>query len=255
MKKTILLYACFCFIPTALSAQCTLKLAIDTIIHPSCPGDNDASISLKTINGRTPFTYNWTVNDLPLDRNYRQLVNIPAEKYSVTVTDAAGCRDSISNIIVKKDTSFVTVTTTPTTNGLDGKATVIYTIGTDAYTQEFRNLRLGDNWVYLIHPRGCLFRFLVKITGTTAVNDLYTEGLEKFDIVQHSANRAAVFVRFKENKSFDLSVFTVTGQEIRHQALHGQDVQVDLQDLPVGVLLFSLKMKDKIVTKKIVMLK
>jgi hypothetical protein len=405
MKKIIFLYACFCFISTSISAQCTLKLAIDTVYHPRCPGSNDGAILLKTPNGRAPFTYNWAVNDMPYDRSYQLFYNLAPNKYSVTVTDAAGCRDSILNIIIKKDTSFVTVTTTPTTNGLDGKATVIYTIGTESYAQEFTNLRFGDNRVYVAHPRGCLITLIVKITGpatcalklavdtinhppcygqetgriiiktsnailpltynwinysniqttaqsafvlssvgagvygvrvtdaagcrdsilnikvkeadtpivkitttpatngqngtatvtviigkdtivhhftnlklgdnyvyvsnqlcpygptlititgTTAVNDLYTEGLEKFEIVQNSAHQATVFVKFKENRRFDLSVFTVTGQEIRRQSLNGENVQVDLQNLPLGVLLFSLKMKGKIVTKKIVLLK
>jgi hypothetical protein len=407
MKKIILLYACFCCVSTSISAQCTLKLAVDTVYHPSCPDDKDAAILLKTTNGRAPFSYNWAYQDIPLlDRNRQTLPNIPSGKYSVTVTDAAGCRDSILNIIVKKDTSFVTVTTTPTTNGLDGKATVIYTIGTVSYTQNFTNLRFGDNRVYVTHPRGCTISLIVKIagpmtcglklavdsiyqpscygqptgriivksskailplsyswlndatnnpmttqttfvlpsvgagvygikvtdamgcrdsllnlivkedtpkititttpatngqngtatvtviigkdtsvqrftnlkigdtsliiisnqvcpygsipitiTGTTAVNDLYTEGLEKFDIIQNSGHQATVFIKFKENREVDLSVFTVLGQEIKRQTLVGQDMQMDLSDLPVGVLLFSLKMKDKIMTKKVVMLK
>jgi hypothetical protein len=404
MKKFILLYACFCFITTSISAQCTLKLAVDTIIHPSCPYDYDGAIYLKTTNGQAPFTYNWAVRDITLEQNRQAIVNIPSGKYSVTVTDAAGCRDSILNIIVKKDTSFVTVTTTPTTNGLDGKATVTYTIGTVAYTREFTNLRFGNNTVIITHQRGCPISLVVKITGpttcglklavdtinhppcygqetgriiiktsnailpltynwinysniqttaqsafvlssvgagvygvrvtdaagcrdsilnikvkeadtpiikitttpatngrngtatvtvtigtritvyqfidlklgdnyvyisdvicpyapllititgTTAVNDLYTEGLEKFDIVQNSAHQATVFIKFKENKHCELSVFTVTGQEIRRQSLNSQDMQVDLPDLPSGVLLFSLKMKEKIVTKKVVVI-
>jgi hypothetical protein len=406
MKKIILLCACFCFIFSSISAQCTLKLAVDTVYHPSCPWDNDAAILLKISNGRAPFSYNWAYQDIPLlDRNRQTLPNIPSGKYSVTVTDASGCRDSILNIIVRKDTSFVTVTTTPTTNGLDGKATVTYTIGTDAYTQQFSNLRFGNNTVVIRHPRGCttslivqitgpvtcalkiidsiyqpscygqptgriiiktsnailpltyhwtnyptdirttiqssfvlpsvnagvygvkvtdamgcrdsLLNLIVKedtpkitvtttpatngqngmatvsviigkdtsfqrftnlkvgdtsviiiisnttcpygeilitITGTTAVNDFYTEGLEKFEIVQNSAHQAAVYIKFKEKKEVDLYVFTVLGQEIRRQSLVGQDMQVDLQDLPLGMLLFSLKMKDKMATKKVVLI-
>jgi hypothetical protein len=400
MKKFILLYACFCFISTSISAQCTLKIAIDTIRHPMCPYENNGVILLKTPNGRAPFTYNWTGSN-GFYTYQKDLYNITAGKYSVTVTDADGCQDSILNIIVKQDTSFVTITTTPTTNGLDGKATVIYTIGTEAYTQEFTNLRFGDNRVSVFHPRGCRINLTIKITapttcalklavdsiyqpscygqptgriiiktsnaivpltynwinytndqittqsafvlpsigagvygikvtdaagcrdsilniivkedtpkisitttpatngrngtatvtyilgkdtsvqyfkdlklgdnyviisnqicpygeilititGTTAVNDLDTEGLEKFEILQNSAHQATVLIKFKENKQFDLSVFTVTGQEIRHQSLNGQEIQLDLQDLPSGFLLFSLKMKEKMVTKKVV---
>jgi hypothetical protein len=254
MKKIILLYAFFCFISNALSAQCTLKVAIDTVKHPHCPGDNNGAIRLKTPNGLAPFTYNWIGNN-GFFTTTKDINNLFSGKYSVTITDAAGCRDSILNIIVKQDTSFVTVTTTPTTNGLDGKATVIYTIGTESYTQIFTNLRFGDNRVYLIHPRGCARTFIVKITGITAINDLYTEGLEKFEIVQNSTNQATIFIKFKENKPFDLSVFTTTGQKIKHQSLSVQEVQVDLQNLPLDVLLFSLKVKEKIITKKMILLK
>jgi hypothetical protein len=250
MKKIILLLACFFFITNTISAQCTLKVAIDTIIHVSCYAGADGAIYVKTMNAQLPVNYNWGfVNNRP------NIVNLKAGKYNVTVTDNLGCRDSILNIKVNQDTPIITVTTTPATNGVNGKATVTLVKGTSTFTRNFFNLVIGVNDVVFVDPQGCYYAIEIVITGTTAQNDLNNEGLEKFEINQISSNNANVLIQFNEEKNVELNVFTITGQKVHNQSLRIKDATLNIMDLPSGLLLFTLKIKDKIAVKKAILIK
>ncbi|MFM7015916.1 MAG: SprB repeat-containing protein, partial [Bacteroidota bacterium] len=63
-----------------------------TIIHPSCNGLNNGAIQLHVAGGTAPYNYNWS-NGM-LNKDIQQL---SAGNYTVTVTDANGCSSTLSN--------------------------------------------------------------------------------------------------------------------------------------------------------------
>lgn len=252
MKKMLLLFTIFGAVFMTLSAQtCPLKASLDSLKHVTCYGGADGAIFLKVANAQYPVSLKIGGANQPLGNLY----NLAAGLYNITVTDSTGCRDTILNIKIKQDTPKIIITTTPATNGVNGKATVTIIKNVDTLTREFINLKLGINNVVVTDRQGCTYALAVTITGATASNELHTEGLEKFDIVQNAANNVAISIGFNESKAFDLSVFTVNGQCVLNQSFKERAVLFNFKtlDSAAGLLLFQLKIKDKTVVKKLIL--
>lgn len=252
MKKLMLLHACLCLIAYTLYAQtnCTFKISVDTIYHVKCYGASDGAISVKTMNGAPPFRYKWSTGDSSKD-----IYNIGAGAYNITITDANGYQDSLLNIKVNQDTPVIRVTTTPTTNGMDGTATITITKPTFTFSRTFTNLKTGNHRLTVTDNAACSYSFTVTISNATAINDLNTEGVEKFDIFQNTNNNVRINLAFNEQKDFNLGVFTINGQLVYNQSFKAKEMPLNISNLPSGLLLFSLKIKDKIITKKAVLIK
>lgn len=90
--------------PSALSTSAV-------VTNVSCYGWSDGAINLTVNGGIGPYTYNWT-NSVPVFvDNTEDLSGIPAEYYSVTVTDNNGCTISRDEEVTQPN-SPITVTYT-----------------------------------------------------------------------------------------------------------------------------------------------
>lgn len=58
-----------------------------TIVHSTCSGASDASITLAISNGFAPYTYEWSNN-----AETKDLQNLSSGTYTVTITDDKGCK-------------------------------------------------------------------------------------------------------------------------------------------------------------------
>jgi hypothetical protein len=250
MKKIIFVFACFCLFATTISAQCTFKIAVDTVYQPACYGQSSGVIKLKTINARLPVTYNWGIGS-----GGQVLSSIPAGKYSVTATDNLGCRDSILNIqLIQPDTPTITVLgITPASGTMPAMITLIVKKGNRIDTLSYPIFRSGLQNITIVNsdfcPYGYTFFYVLN-----AVNDLNNSGLVKFEIIQNSTNNTNVFIQFNEEKNCELNVFTINGQQVHNQSLRAKESALIIKDLPSGLLLFSLKFKDKLIVKKVVLI-
>lgn len=121
--------------PDSLSIQLTTTDA-------SCPGNSDGNISSTTLGGSLPYYYQWNTGDTTA-----QLSNIEAGTYRVTLTDANGCRATVSTTVNDADTIRISATI-PTpyngqqiscANGNDGSATLTVTGGIGPYTYQWIN--------------------------------------------------------------------------------------------------------------------
>ncbi len=214
--KNVILFVLVLFGSTVSNAQinCTLKASIDTVQKVRCYRGSDGAIMIKVVNGKPPINYKWSIE---FPNNNPVFHGVSAGLYSVTVTDSTGCRDSILNIKVHQDTPVIKVETTPATNGLDGKAKVTITKGIYTFSRNFINLRIGNHYLTVTDSDACGYIVEAQITSLTATNDLNTEGGNKFEIVKNSAKNASVFIHFNELKAFDLTIFTLNGQQVFNQ--------------------------------------
>ena len=252
MKKVILFLSLIVSLISLNSGfaqiNCSLKVTVDSITHLRCFVSNDGAIRLKVINAKPPISYNWSAGV----NNYPNFYGLRAGNYSVTVTDSSGCRDSIVNIKINQDTPKINVVTTPSTNGQDGTATITITKGTTVFSHTFTNLRVGTYNLAIVDAQGCAYSIPVTITGVTGSQDLNTEGLNTFDIVQNTLNTALVSVGFNEQKAFELKVFSLNGQVVFHKSYKEKNLLLTLNtnDLPKGLLLFALTVNGQTITKK-----
>lgn len=67
-----------------------------TISHVTSNGGSDGSINLTVSGGTAPYSYNWSAGLPPIEDQ----VNLSAGTYSVTITDANGCSDVLSSLVV-----------------------------------------------------------------------------------------------------------------------------------------------------------
>ncbi|MEP6646553.1 MAG: gliding motility-associated C-terminal domain-containing protein [Saprospiraceae bacterium] len=99
-----------------------------TITDPNPPGTSTGSIILNVSGGMTPYTYHWSNGALTKD-----LINIPAGTYSVTVTDSKGCSFIPDDYILGADFS-ASITNVTCNGGSNGSINLNVTYGTPPYT-------------------------------------------------------------------------------------------------------------------------
>ncbi len=99
---------------------------VSTVENTSCFGASDGQIEIEVSGGTAPYTYNWSpVVGANLATNRNQY-DLPADTYTVTVTDAAGKGGCIAtkDIVVQQDEEIV-LSTVVTDTQCDGTAGAI----------------------------------------------------------------------------------------------------------------------------------
>lgn len=97
-----------------------------------CNGGNSGYIIVNTAGGTPNYNYNWN----PANSNNDSIINLTANTYNVTVTDANGCADTLSATITQPTplTSTMTVRNLSGAGSNDGAAFVYPAGGTTPYT-------------------------------------------------------------------------------------------------------------------------
>ncbi|MFN8207393.1 MAG: FISUMP domain-containing protein [Bacteroidales bacterium] len=96
----------------------------------SCFGGKDGSVVLSVLGGTKPYKYAWSNGDTVKD-----LVNVMAGTYDVTITDAAGCENTYSYNLTEPPVINLSLTSEDALCGLSaGSTSVQVTGGTSPYT-------------------------------------------------------------------------------------------------------------------------
>ena len=83
----------------------------DVVVTPGCPGSAGATAAVETTNGALPLSYQWSNG-----AQSQVTTGLQTGNYSVSVQDAAGCKDTVSftvttplniSVFLPKDTSIV----------------------------------------------------------------------------------------------------------------------------------------------------
>ncbi|KLT68779.1 DUF4347 domain-containing protein, partial [Flavobacterium sp. ABG] len=150
-----------------------------------CQGQSTGAIN-ATVNGGTgPFTYSWNTGQTTED-----LTGIPAGSYTLTVTDAKGCKFVTSPIVITQPSSTLTANLTKqnATTGQgcsNGSVTVTATGGTAPYTYLWSNggttatitgLTNGAYSVTVTDTNGCTFTESVVVDCVNTCDAVVTVG-------------------------------------------------------------------------------
>jgi hypothetical protein len=142
--------------------QPTLLTSSLTSVNVSCFNGVNGSINLTPSGGTSPYSYSWSNGSTSEDLN-----TLPANTYSVTITDSKGC--STTNSVTITQPSTITVTTSVTnvncfgesngslsvTNISGGTSPYIILWGNGSNQNTISNLTAGNYNVTITDNKGC----------------------------------------------------------------------------------------------------
>lgn len=134
-----------------------------TVVHPSCHGDQNGSITLgEPIGGTGPYTFHWAAST----ETGHALTGLGAGVYPVTITDATGCSRTLSINVTEpaQITAFATVTSAEC--GVEGAYAIDVEVsgGTEPYhykwndgstTEDRSGIESGIHLVTITDAHGC----------------------------------------------------------------------------------------------------
>jgi len=146
--------------------------AVQSVTDVSCDGSMDGSIVLDILNASNDLSFNWS----PLGTG-QSPVGLPADTYSVTITDnTSGCTDVITDIVIDNPDpiTFTSVVENASCNGADdGTITINATGGNGGFSYMWsHDPMLNDNIATGLAPDS----YIVTITDSRGCN-VITEGI------------------------------------------------------------------------------
>ncbi|TAE26155.1 MAG: hypothetical protein EAZ91_17880 [Cytophagales bacterium] len=150
--------------------------AINAIVMPvGCNGKSDASINATVEGGTSPYQYRWSTGATTED-----LSNLPAGVYSLTVTDAQNCIESV--FINVQEPPLMTLTSSQTNVACFGGSTGAIDLGVSGGTQPYAyqwadnittedrlNLQAGTFRVVVTDKNSCTATRTMSLTQPTAL--------------------------------------------------------------------------------------
>lgn len=118
-------------------APCSSFGLSSIIIDANCHGTPDGMVTVSSLSGITPFTFQWSNG-----QTFNPATSLSAGNYTCVATDAVGCKDSVSMFVNEPPTWNVVMTSTMTTcnGGSDGSAEVLAAGATPPYTYSWAPL-------------------------------------------------------------------------------------------------------------------
>ncbi|MFZ5941964.1 MAG: gliding motility-associated C-terminal domain-containing protein, partial [Bacteroidota bacterium] len=122
-----------------LTEPTVITATVNTVNDVSCPGGNDGSVLITAGGGTSGYTFAWTGNTSGYSSAAEDPVNMPADTYSLTITDSKGCSEFFADLATVSEPPAITVTVDGTTDvscsgGNNGGAQITPAGGTPGYT-------------------------------------------------------------------------------------------------------------------------
>lgn len=148
-----------------------LQGAVDTLIHPACFGASSGSASVSATGGNGSYSFLWSTGDTTA-----MVANLLAGSYTVIISDADQCQDTLLLGLIQPDTLQANASATPETelNGNDGTATANPTGGTAPFqylwsnggtSQSITGLSPGEYTVSVTDANGCTAQATVYVSA------------------------------------------------------------------------------------------
>jgi hypothetical protein len=174
------------------------------IIHATCFGDNDGSISYTAEGGTTPYRYNWSSGQkLP------KLFDLTAGTYVITTTDGHNCE--LTDSIFVNQPGLITID--HTTNAVscfgleDGSINIDVTGGTPSYRYSWTNSAfvLSATTEDLVNRPSDIYT--ITVTDTNGCQGSKAIPLSQPDLLQATHEIVDVACAGGDNGSIDLTIF------------------------------------------------
>ena len=231
----------------ASSPQVTLSG--DTAI---CSGSTDGTL-MALVNALLPVSYQWSNGN-----NTNSIDNLPVGSYVVTLTDAIGCKDTVSAVVVPLPMPVLTAQINKASSMItaDGSIQVTVESGQPPYMYAWTEvpstlpvisgLLPGTYHLSVTDGAGCTAPFQYEVGVTSATTTL--EALEAGSVKPNPAREQAL-LHFGDSNTWQL--FNVTGIEVLRVEGHttGGLLPVDLSGLPSGIYFYIFSQNGKMISQ------
>ncbi len=235
-------------------------------LHVSCAGEHDGKVSVNVSGGEPGYSYLWSNG-----ATTPSIENLAAGEYSVTVSDAAGCKEIQSvNIVEPAEILTKVVEIQPETdNNQDGSISISVTGGTEPYTYEWRNeagqiistdpnisgLSAGTYTLSVKDANGCETTHVFTVQSVTGVS---SRQLEASINLYPNPTSGFVTLALSDIKTDEVGVviFDVNGRMVAsfpHQNMTASRISLDLSSQPSGLYLLRVMIENQVVTKRLVL--
>ena len=188
----------------------------------SCNGDADGSALVTASGGTAPYTYQW---DDPTFQTTAAANSLDGGTFSVTVTDAVGCK-AVTLVVILEPGALISVTSSvPTsTTSCTGTATANVIGGTSPYTYLWGDpgaqstptatgLCAGDFAVVIVDANGCTLNENVTVSSTVGIGEI--ENHLNYNIYPNpSSGDVFVELQLENDADVEIRVFNAIGQLI-----------------------------------------
>ncbi|WP_109829544.1 OmpA family protein [Reichenbachiella versicolor] len=147
---------------TAIKEPTPFVASILNVEDIKCSGDYTGKIALNVMGGVKPYTFKWSNG-----ATTQNLDNLPAGTYSVSITDANGCIQRLTQVITQPEplqSTLVSSSDISCAGGSDGSINISVTGGTTPYrymwsnraqTQDISDVMAGNYAVIIKDKNGC----------------------------------------------------------------------------------------------------
>jgi len=161
---------------TAVVGEPTALASSTSVIDVLCNGGNDGGITLTPSGGTSPYTYVWSNSTTAKD-----LSNVVAGTYTVTITDANGCTKTDQGVVNQPTAlgTSISVNNVSCNAGNDGSVDLTVTGGSTPYSyvwsnsatsQDINTLQAGTYYVTVTDDHSCVILDTAVITQPTALS-------------------------------------------------------------------------------------
>lgn len=229
----------------------TLSVAIDSVLDNACAGALSGWVYITASGGATPYTYNWSNNSTDED-----IIYLPGDTYSVTVTDNDGCVASQSAIVTEPSALQINIDNV-TPGATVGSISISVTGGTLPYdylwspgnesTEDVSNLPCNEEYTIVVTDANfCAKSEVAFVECLVSVNDLDADNLK----VYPNPTDDIIYVETKNDVEIAISIFNSIGENIFQKNIIGKDF-IDVREFSKGIYFINIVSENKVSQKKI----
>ncbi len=239
--------------------QTTPNLTLD------CFGDQDGAIVITTTGGTMPYTFIWSNGAVTED-----LTGLSQGNYAGTITDANGCQITSPPIPINEPPALAGTATVTDDSGSAGIGAIDFTPagGTSPYTflwsngavtEDLNGLSAGSYTVDMTDANGCMMTFGPYTVMNTSSSTVVIEGLNDLS-VQPNPTYGNVMINLSLDTQMEvkLELYSVTGrlvQSFESEMVTSRQYDLNLSNNSAGIYFAKFLINDKVITKRISLLK
>jgi hypothetical protein len=229
-----------------IDAGCFLQATL-TDVQPKCHDAADGSITVQTLLGTAPYTFQWSNGSTA-----PALYNIPAGTYTVTVTDVVGCEATATQTLANPDPILISVMdiVQPNTGLSNGLIQLIVSGGTGALTLRWdrdgnllqdtaallTGLSGGLYSLLVTDANGCMMQFDTVLTETVSTHSSSSDD-QAVLFPNPASTMMTLRLNFSSLEEIDLRITDASGRSIRQWSagrMQRGAVEIGVQDMAQG---------------------